>query len=114
MAKRLSKKRRTAVISATSGIYSEVCRQVSYSLERAMIHKTYEPGEKELKEIAEKEAVINDEYRKRICELPTTLLNDILIANELGIFKRKENTIDAIHGELLERALNGNKRKNTR
>ena len=73
-----------------------------------MLHALPEEKQK----IAEKEFLIDQEYKRRICQLSTDMLNDILIMNELGLFNRKPATVDAIHNELLERTLNENKQGN--
>ncbi|NVM34004.1 MAG: hypothetical protein HWN81_00310 [Candidatus Lokiarchaeota archaeon] len=48
---------------------------------------------------------ISKEYIKRVCQLPTDVLEYILLGDEQYIVSRAIETVDAIKSELVERAL---------
>ena len=64
------------------------------------------PTDAALKEWKDAVEVVDIAYRKEVCKLPTNELEKIVTFYKIGYQKRSEVTIQSITTEILERALN--------
>jgi hypothetical protein len=96
--------RRTLLIDTTSNIYSRVCKEIGYSVERLMIDRSN--GFLTEEQYNDKKIALDDLYCKYLCELDTIILEDLLVGHVNGDVKRAARTIDIVQKELLERAIN--------
>jgi DNA polymerase/3'-5' exonuclease PolX len=113
--KKLSIKRTKQLISATSKVYSRVCKEVGWSREALMMEQltVYEQRTKGMTDerIAEIKEQIDVLYCKYLSQLDMQTLEDLLVAHRAGQIRRAARTLDIVEKELLERVLNEDKER---
>jgi hypothetical protein len=111
MARKLSKKRTTHLIDTTSKIYSNVCEELGFSIEKLQIMISQKLIT--LEAAQEEKEKIDIIYCERICKLDTKLLEDFLNAHVTGQIRRASRTMDMVQKELLERVMNEDNKSNS-
>jgi hypothetical protein len=106
--KTLSKKRLDKLWQASSSCYYSAVTKVGFSNE--IIRERYLDLMITDEEALEMRGILDAEYRKNLCTLDSSTLQDLLLANDKGLQKRAKITIDAIVNELFERELNNEKK----
>lgn len=93
------------VRAITARVYSDVCTRIGYSNEWLYVQVSEEHMTTE--EMIEKREALSVVYMQSIIKLATSTLEDIIKLHKSGQLKRKQETLDAIMNELLERELYG-------
>lgn len=101
--KKLSKKRLNDLWSTTSDCYSEACKEIGFN--NFDLRDWYADDLITEEELALKAEQLDELYRKKICNLPSDVIEDVILANTKGLQRRAQKTIDNLISELLERQL---------
>ena len=94
----LSEIEASILVSMTTMIYEETCRE--FSINPVDARSLYIKGHPKSKKISQR-------YRDRVCELDSRFLELILLSHEQGLTTRAQETLNAISLELVERGLLG-------
>lgn len=101
--KGLTKKRLAFIWSETSSCYSEAVKK--YGLSTYDIRQLYIKSQISQQELQTKLGELDEIYRIKLCELPSDVIEDVIIANEKSLQIRANKTIHTLSLELLERQL---------
>lgn len=103
-----------AVWAVTSGVYEEVCEELGYSktdlrtFEQEIFdhhHRPMNPPKYTFDQLDSMKIAMDDLYCRKLRELPTEQIQEILDTYELGLHRRARKTIDMLHDELANRAI---------
>jgi hypothetical protein len=106
--KSLSKKRLAELWEASSSCYNNAVAKLGYS--REIIRERYLDMLITEDEALELNRVLDEEYRKGLCELDSSIMQDIITADSKGLQRRAKITIESMINELFERELNNEKK----
>lgn len=103
----MSEKEIKELWSHSSSCYEAACKELGFnnlSIREMFLDELITKEEAEFKFNQ-----IDELYRSKLCQLPSSIIEGIIVSNNLGLQRRSAKTIENLMSELLERQLNNEK-----